>query len=55
MIGNVKNIGNHCRNVVPGVCLIALAVLAACAAAPAPKVSCDTDLRPINPSPRALP
>jgi hypothetical protein len=46
---------NHGRNVFCGVCLIALAVLAACAAAPAPKVSCDTDLRPINPSQHPLP
>ena len=37
------------RNVLYGACLIVITVLAACAAAPAPKVSCDTELRPINP------
>jgi hypothetical protein len=39
---------NCCRHLLYGVCLIAVAALAACAASPAPKVSCDTDLRPIN-------
>jgi hypothetical protein len=43
------------RKVLYGVCLIAVAALAACAAAPAPKVRCDTDLRPINPPQRQLP
>jgi len=28
---------------------LALAALGACAAAPAPKVACDSNLRPINP------
>jgi len=46
---------NYSRNVLYGACLIAIVVLAACAAAPAPKVSCDTNLRPINPSQHPLP
>jgi hypothetical protein len=46
---------NHRRNVIHGVCLIVLAGLAACAAAPAPMVRCDTELRPINPSQPQLP
>jgi hypothetical protein len=36
-------------------CLIAVTGLAACAASPAPKVRCDTNLRPINPAQHPLP
>jgi hypothetical protein len=46
---------NCSRNVRYGVCLIAVVALAACAGAPAPKVRCDTDLRPINPPQHQLP
>jgi hypothetical protein len=46
---------NDSRNVLWGVCLIAVAALAACAATPAPKVRCDTELRPINPPQHQLP
>ena len=37
------------RDSLRGALLIAVLVLAACAASPAPKVSCDSTLRPINP------
>jgi hypothetical protein len=50
-----SNGSNYSRNVLYGLCLITVAVLAACAAAPALKVSCDTQLRPINPPQRQLP
>jgi hypothetical protein len=46
---------NYRRNVLYGVWLIFVTALAACAAAPAPKVRCDTDLRPINPPQHQLP
>jgi len=46
---------NYRRNIRHGVCLIAVVALAACAAAPAPKVRCDTELRPINPPQHQLP
>lgn len=40
---------NGSANVLYAACLIAAAMLTACAAAPPPKVRCDTQLRPINP------
>jgi hypothetical protein len=43
------------RRILSAVCLSAVMALAACAAAPAPKVRCDTDLRPINPPQHPLP
>jgi hypothetical protein len=43
------------RDVLYVMWLIAVTALAACAAAPAPKVRCDTDLRPINPVQHPLP
>lgn len=46
---------NYGRIVLSGLCLIAVTLLAACAASPAPKVSCDTNLRPINPPEHRLP
>jgi hypothetical protein len=46
---------NHSRNVLYGLCLIAVTALAACAASPAPKVACDSNLRPINPPQHQLP
>jgi hypothetical protein len=46
---------NCSRNVLCALCLIAVAALAACAATRAPKVRCDTDLRPINPPQHQLP
>ena len=50
-----SNSTNCSRNVLYGLCLITVTVLAACAAAPAVKVSCDTQLRPINPPQHQLP
>jgi hypothetical protein len=46
---------HYARIVRYGMCLITLMVIAACAATPAPKVPCDTDLRPINPQQHPLP
>jgi hypothetical protein len=46
---------NCYRTILYGVCLIGVAMLAACAVSPAPKVRCDTELRAINPPPRQLP
>jgi hypothetical protein len=46
---------NYARNLLYGLCLIGVAVLAACTASPAPKVRCDSDLRPINPPQQQLP
>jgi hypothetical protein len=44
-----------CRHVLSGVCRIVITLLTACAAAAAPKVRCDADLRPINPPQHPLP
>jgi hypothetical protein len=46
---------NYSCTILYGACLIAVTILAACAAAPAPKVRCDTELRPINPPQHPLP
>ncbi|HTB65536.1 MAG TPA: hypothetical protein VK727_04865 [Steroidobacteraceae bacterium] len=46
---------NYRRIIRLGACLITVVALAACAAAPAPKVRCDTELRPINPPQHPLP
>ena len=46
---------NCSRNILYAACLSAVVALSACAAAPAPKVRCDTDLRPINPPQHPLP
>jgi hypothetical protein len=46
---------HHRRYITFGLWLIAVAALTACAATPAPKVPCDTELRPINPPQHPLP
>jgi hypothetical protein len=45
----------RCHQFLSGMCLVVIALLGACAAAPAPKAACDTDLRPINPPQHPLP
>jgi hypothetical protein len=42
------------RNVLRGALLLLLMLLLSCAVPPAPKVQCDSNLRPINPQ-RQLP
>jgi len=41
---------SHCRISLLGLLLVVLAAMAGCTAAPAPKVQCESNLRPINPA-----
>jgi hypothetical protein len=46
-------VSNHFkRYVLAGALLLLMMVLQACTVSPAPKVQCDSQLRPINPQPQ---